>query len=427
MLKRLTNLITNNFWLKVLGIVFAVIIWMAIVNVQDPDKAVTFSLQVEVVNGDFLTDIGKTYEVLDGTDTISFTVTGKRSIVENLSASDFKAVANIENIDDSMSIVPIVITATSYSSQLEITTRSSYLKLNVENLVTQEYEIEVVMEGTPGTSCFADSVSVDPETVTVTGPQSVVSRISAAQVTLDVDGATDDVTSAETVVLLDESGEEVTQERLTLDAAEVAVSADILMRKTVSLAFEVEGEPAENTRYNGIQSEVSSVTLEGDRDILNTLHSLDVMSGQFDINGVGESLTVQIHLPDYLPDGVSLADGEPEDITVTIEIEAQTTIDVEMPTENITVSGLAEGLSLSFNSDTAVVRITGYEDELDSIRADALTASLDASGLQTGTYEVGLTLDGDYAETAETTVSVTVSGELSADSDSESENNSEEE
>ena len=427
MLKKLTNLITNNFWLKVLGIVFAVIIWMAVVNVQDPDKAVTFSVQVEVVNGDFLTDIGKTYEVLDGTDTISFTVTGQRSIVENLTASDFKAVANIENIDDSMSIVPIVITATSYSSQLEITTRSSYLKLNVENLVTQEYEIEIVMEGTPATGCFVNTVDSSPETVTVTGPESVVNGISSAQVTLNVDGATDDVSSTEPIVLRDESGEEIPQERLTLDASDTVVAADILMRKAVSLSFEVDGEPAENTRYNGIQSEVSSVTLEGDRDILNSVTSIDISSDQLNIDGAAESLTVQIYLPDFLPDGISLADNEKKEITVILEIEAQTTVEIEMPTDNITVSGLAEGLSLSYGSDTVAVQITGYADDLDSVSGDELTAVLDASDLQTGIYEVGLTLDGDYTETAAATVSVTVTDNSSEDEETESENNSEEE
>ncbi|MCD8148354.1 MAG: hypothetical protein LUE92_02080, partial [Clostridiales bacterium] len=118
MLKKLAGLVTNNFWLKILSIVFAVILWLVIVNVEDPEKSVSFSVSVDIVNTEYLTDIGKTYEVLDDTDTISFTVTGQRSIVENLSASDFKAVANMENIDDSMSMVPIVITATSYSSQL---------------------------------------------------------------------------------------------------------------------------------------------------------------------------------------------------------------------------------------------------------------------------------------------------------------------
>lgn len=208
MLKKLSSLITNNFGLKILGLVIAIILWMAIVNVQDPDKTQTFSIEVEVVNADFLTDLGKTYEVVNGTDTISFTVTGKRSVVENLTAADFKAVANIEDIDDSMSIVPIIVTATSYSSQLEITTRSSYMQVNVENLVTQEYEVEILTDGMPATSCYVDSLSASPGTVTVTGPESVVEQIDTAQVTLDIGGTSETVSSEADILLLDESGDE---------------------------------------------------------------------------------------------------------------------------------------------------------------------------------------------------------------------------
>ncbi|MCC8028946.1 MAG: hypothetical protein LIO75_03980 [Lachnospiraceae bacterium] len=409
MLKKLSSLITNNFGLKILGIVIAVILWMAIVNVQDPDKTLTFSLEVEVVNADFLTDLGKTYEVLDGTDTISFTVTGKRSVVENLSASDFKAVANIENIDDSLSIVPIVVTATSYSSQLEITTRSSYLKVNVENLVTQEYEIEVLTDGMPATSCFVDSLSASPGTVTVTGPESVVGQIDTVQVTLDISGASDAVSSPEDILLLDASGNEVAADRLTLSATQTTAAAEILMRKAVSLTFDVTGEPAEGTRYSATQCENSYVTLVGDADVLRTLNGLEISSDQFNIDGATGDVTVEIHLPDYLPDGVSLADDESEDITVTIEIEAQTTVDVEMPVSNITVSNLDDGLELSFDSDTVTVSLTGYEDDLSSADGSDITGTLDASGLTEGTSEVTIELAGDHLSGTKAAVSVTIS------------------
>ncbi|MCD8132399.1 MAG: hypothetical protein LUE19_00900 [Clostridiales bacterium] len=415
MLKKLSSLITNNFGLKILGIIFAVILWMAIVNIQDPDKTLTFSLEVEVVHEDFLTELGKTYEVLNGTDTISFTVTGKRSVVENLTAADFKAVANIEDIDDSMSIVPITVTATSYSSQLEITMRSSYMQVNVENLVTQEYEIEVLTNGMPATSCFVDSLSTSPGTVTVTGPESVVGQIDSAQVTLDISGASDEVSSEEDILLLDESGDEIAQDRLTLSATRTTAMAGILMRKSVSLSFDVTGEPADGTRYHEIQSEISSVMLVGDADLLRALSSLEISSDQLNIDGVSESVTVEIHLSDYLPDGVSLADNESEDITVTIEIEAQITTDVEMPVSNITVSNLADGLELSFDSDTVTVTLTGYEDELSSVSGDSVTGVLDASGLTEGARSVTVTLSGDYLSESETTVSVVITDTESSD------------
>jgi len=429
MLKKLSSLITNNFGLKILGLVIAIILWMAIVNVQDPDKTQTFSIEVEVVNADFLTDLGKTYEVMNGTDTISFTVTGKRSVVENLTAADFKAVANIEDIDDSMSIVPIAVTATSYSSQLEITTRNSYMQVNVENLVTQEYEIEILADGMPATSCYVDSLSASPGTVTVTGPESVVEQIDTAQVTLDIGGASETVSSEADILLLDESSDEVAQDRLTLSVTQTTAAAEILMRKSVSLSFEVTGEPADGTRYQEVQSEVSSVMLVGDADVLRTLNELEISSEQFNIDGVGGSVTTEIHLADYLPEGVSLADNEAEDITVTIAIETQTTADVEMPVSNITVSNLADGLELTFDSDTLTANLTGYEDEISSVSGDDITGTLDASDLTAGTWEVTVVLTGDYLSGTDATVSVTVTEETSSentDSDTTNQDSGEE-
>ncbi|MCC8152312.1 MAG: hypothetical protein LIO96_12935 [Lachnospiraceae bacterium] len=424
MLKKLTGLVTNNFGLKILSLVFAVIIWMVIVNVEDPEKSVSFSVSVDIVNTEYLTDIGKTYEVLDNTDTISFTVTGQRSIVENLSASDFKAVANMENIDDSMSMVPVVITATSYSSQLEITKRNSYLLLNVENVVSDTYDIEVVTEGTLASGCYVSSAAVSPETVSVSGPESVVGQIASAQVTLDVSGATQTISSTESIVFLDADGNEVSQDRLTLDEAEagVVVTAKILMSKEVNLSFEVTGEPEDGYRYNGeMEAEVDSVTLIGNWDTLNAMDELSISSTQLSVAGATETVSAVIHLPDYLPDGISLASGEEEDVTVTIVIEAQTTIEVEMPVANITCTGLDNGLELSYNSDTATVRITGYEEDLDSINGERIYGTLDASDLESGTYNVTIQLEEEYGEKAEASVSVTIA-ETSASDESENSN-----
>ncbi|MCD8365579.1 MAG: hypothetical protein LUC83_07180 [Clostridiales bacterium] len=423
MLKRLSRLVTNNFWLKILGIIFAVIIWLVIVNVEDPEKSVSFSVSVDIVNTEYLTDIGKTYEVLDGTDTISFTVIGQRSIVETLTESDFKAVANIENIDDSMSLVPIVITATSYSSQLEITKRNSYLLLNVENVVSSTFDIEVATEGTLTSGCYVSSTEVSPGTVNVSGPESVVSQIASAQVTLDVSGASQSLSSTEAVVLLDADGDEISQDRLTLSETGVVATANIQMSKEVELAFQVTGDPADGYRYNGeLESEVESVTLVGEWDTLNALDKLEISSSQLSVNGATETVTTIIHLPDYLPDGVSLAAGEEEDITVTIEIEAQTTVEVEMPVSNITCTGLADGLELSYNSDTVTVYITGYEEDLTSVQGQELYGTLDASELEAGTYNVTIRLDGEYGEKTEASASVTVIETASSDAgDTESE------
>ncbi len=410
MLKKLAGLVTNNFGLKVLGAVFAVILWLAIVNTADPDKSATFSVPVQIINAEYLTDAGKTYEVIDNTETISFTVTGKRSIVETLSTDDFKATANMENIDDSMTMVPITLTATRYSSQLDISVRDTYLMLNVENLVTKQFDITAVTSGDPAENCFVESVEISPENVTVSGPESVVDQIDDARVYIYTEDANENLFSNESVSLVDESGSEIDQSRLSLDASEVVALTTIWMKKTIPVSFEVTGDPADGYLYNGIDCDVDSITIQGESDTVSAMEELVISTAQTDISGADKSFASDIYLPDLLPDGVELADDEPTAIEAVINIEEIVSQEFAMPVRNLSVTGPDTGYDYAINSadDTVTVKIDGLEDDLAGINANRISGSIDLSGLDAGSYIVPVTLSDDYGVSSEATVSVTI-------------------
>ncbi len=408
MWKKLGRRIINNFGLKVLAVIFAIIVWLAIVNVADPDKSATFTVPVAMVNTEYLTDQGKTFEVLDNTDTISFTVTGKRSIVENLTADDFRATANFENIDDSLSMVPIVLTATSYSSQLEITRRVSYMMLQVEDLITVEYEIAVNLEGSPAPGCFVADTEVSPGTVAVTGARSLVEEIDVAQVTLDVEELEESVTSTATVVLLNENGIVLNEEDLTLDNTEAEVTAQILMRKSVPLSFKVSGEPADGYWYQEPECEVDAVLLNGEASVLSETEEIVVSGTELSVRDCTTDLTASVVLADYLPEGVTLAEDEPEELVITVPIVPADVVTVELSAEDITVTGLADGRTLTIRTDPVTVVVTGTEEELTRFNANRLNAVLDVSGLDEGSHTVTFRLGTDGNYKAEATVSINI-------------------
>ncbi len=408
MWKKLGKRIVNNFGLKVLAVIFAIIVWLAIVNVADPDKSTTFTVPVEMINTDYLTDQGKTFEVLDNTDMISFTVTGKRSIVENLTADDFRATANFENIDDSFSMVPIVLTATSYSSQLEITRRVSYMMLQVEDLVTVEYEITVNLEGSPAPGCFVADTEVSPETVTVTGARSLIEEIDVAQVTLNVEELEESVTSTATIVLLNENGFVLNEEDLTLESTEAEVTARILMRKSVPLSFKVSGEPADGYWYQEPECEGDAVLLDGEPSVLSEMEEITINGMVLNVRDRAEDLTVSVALSDYLPEGVTPAEGEPEELVITVPVVPATVITTELSAEDITVTGLADGLTLTIRTDPVTVVVTGTEEDLTRFNANRLEAVLDVSGLDEGSHTVTFRLGTDGNYKAEATISINI-------------------
>lgn len=407
MLRKLTKLITNNFGLKILAVVFAVVLWMVVVNTEDPERTQVFTVPVSIENADYLTGMGKTYEILNSNE-ISFRVTGKRSIIEELSESDFTATANMENINEDMTTVPVTVTASRYSSQIEISKINTALKVSVENLITNQFEIEVVTEGTPASGCYIDRTRVTPEKVTVTGAQSVVEQIASARVTVNVEGAEESIATNGDIVLLDENGNVISQERLSLNRTVAAVDVAVMMGKSVPIKFETTGEPASGYRYDGVNSTVSSVRVTGPTEILDSLEELTIKSAQLDMEGANKDFKAIIDLEDFLPDGISLADGEPAEIEVTVKIEGQATKSFDMPVSNITVQGLADNLELQFDSDTVAVKLTGFAEELEDISASELKGTLDASSLSAGTYSAAIQLQGNYTVADLIRVSVTV-------------------
>ena len=405
MLRKLTKRITNNFGLKVLAVVFAIVIWLVVVNIEDPEKTKGFTIPVTIENSDYLTDMGKTYDILNNSDKISFTVTGKRSIIEELSDSDFTAVANMENVNDAT------------------------LKISVENLKTEKYAVKVVTKGTPAAYCYVETATADPKKVTITGPESVLSQIATVEAIVDVSGVGEDMATNSKVVLLDKAGNEISQDRLTLNRTSVAVDVKITMGKSVPLKFTTNGTPADGYRYEKAECSVSSVKLVGSSEALAGISELEISGSQMSIAGATSDVTAGVDLTKFLPDGVELASDQQKQINVTLVIEGKTAKAFAVPVKNITVKNLPSNLSMQFNADTVTVNILGFAEDFADINPESITGTIDASGFNTGVLAAEVKLDGNYSvsETIYTAVTVTEkssSGNSGSDSNSEGANSS---
>ena len=209
MLKKLKNLLTNNIGLKFLSVLFAMILWLVVVNIDDPDKTSTFTTNITIANENAIADMGKSYSIINDSGTVTFRVTAKRSIIERLTNSDFKATADMENIelhDDGTAIVPIDISAVRYSSQLDIDRKKKNLELAVEDLQSNQFKITAETTGTPAEGSAVAELKVSPDVLTISGPASVVSQISKVQAVIDVSEKFSDVEDNVVPVVYDASG-----------------------------------------------------------------------------------------------------------------------------------------------------------------------------------------------------------------------------
>ena len=91
--------LTHNLNLKVLAALFSVIIWMIVVNIDDPVKTVQFNdVPITLANELSLTDQKLVCEFKDGKDSVDVTVTGRRSVIEDLSKDNISVIADLKDL-----------------------------------------------------------------------------------------------------------------------------------------------------------------------------------------------------------------------------------------------------------------------------------------------------------------------------------------
>lgn len=414
MVRRAWKVITNNFGLKLLAALFAVILWLVVVNIDDPKISQRFSASVVIENAEYLTDQGKYYEILDDTNTIVFTVTAKRSYIEKLSNTDFKAVANMEyaviDNDNGRGKVPIEVTALRYSSLVTISKATQNLEIALDNLAQEQFIVGVETTGTLPEGCALGEVTVSPNLLKVSGPESVVDQIDHVTASVDVTNMTSDVVASVIPVLYDSEGNVIDKKDLTLNMSTVTVTARILDTKDVALIFNVTGTPADGYAYMDMEYEPKTIAIKGTASSLNNVTAINIPEKALDISGARGDITQVIDVSEYLPSGVTIADSSQAKVKVTVHVAQLSTKVVNIFPSSIRVLNLPDGYKLSYDTSVIRVNISGIAEDIAAFDSDRLVASIDAGQLTPGTHEVEVALDLDenlYHEPIWVTVTVT--------------------
>lgn len=319
MLKKIGNVLFRNIGLKIAAVIASILLWFVIVNINDPEITRNFSCAVTIENADYLTEQGKTFEIVDGS-TAYFNVRAKRSIMKNLSESDFRAVADMTNVQD-YSLVPINVTATRYSGQLEITKITKYLEIMTEDMQSGQYIIAAEYSGTPAKGYVVGSLTVSPNVLKVSGPASIISQIDKVVATINVDNIAADISDSVIPQLYNSQGEVIDTTRLTLNLTSVIVRAEIYSIKEVGMTVETSGEPAEGYEVTDVILSPETVTVMGDTATLNALSQITIPAEVLDVTDAEEDVTVSIDITAYLPEGVTLVDSDEKDVMIAAIIE----------------------------------------------------------------------------------------------------------
>ena len=91
----------HNLGLKIMAVLISVVLWMLAVDINDPviNKYIN-NVQVQLTNTRALTGQGKTYRIVDNSDTIRVSVRAPKSAISAIDAQSVTAKADLSEITD---------------------------------------------------------------------------------------------------------------------------------------------------------------------------------------------------------------------------------------------------------------------------------------------------------------------------------------
>lgn len=416
MKQKILKALTNNVGLKILAVIFAFLLWLVVVNIDDPTQTRTFTSVVTVTNADVLKNNGKLYEIKDGVNTVSFRVTAKRSIIEKLSPSDFSAVADMNNLENEER-VPVTITAKSYSNSVNISSKQNYLYVELEDELTERFVIYAETTGTADNSLEVEEVTCSPTVLTVTGPEEVINSIEKVVATANIEGVSTDFTESVIPKFYDSKGQLVDSKELTLSVSTVGVSVHFENKKAVDIVVKTSGSLSPDLTLGSIKTDPSSVMVIGDTSALNNVANITIPDTVINLSNITGSFTTTVDISSYLPEGVTLTEGTSSKVTIYVLMENEVSGTTHVATDNIELRDVPDGLSVKLTVDKISVDVFGTASAIAALNAGDIKGYIDCSGLSEGDNQnVVVQFENPEGITVQnTSVSVDVAKDASAD------------
>lgn len=402
------KLLTRNLGLKLASLLLAFVLWFLVAQIYDPKDTVTFNnIQVRLINTELLDEEGKVYEVLDNSNQVRVTVTGPQSIVKSeLRRSDIVAEADMSKLTDINTIAITYYCENISNDSVEIKGNHDSVRLNVEDKTSKWIKLESNTIGNVASGYMIGNVSLDQTNIEVTGPKSAISQVDHAGVDINVTDSTSSLSANVDIKLYDADDNELTLESVKKNVDSAHMTVEVLATKEVPVEIEYMGVPEDGYMATGeVESSVPTVRIAGAASTLAGISAITVPEDRMNITGQTDNLVDIINLKEYLPANVRLADKSFDGkITATVYIEPIVSKDLTVAAENISVTGVPDGMEAEITSTAEEYNITvsGLSRDVSILRDSSVTGILNLTQwmedngveeLTPGTYTIPVTFN----------------------------------
>lgn len=375
----------NNAGIKIISVLFAIMLWLLVVNTEDPVVTRDFKdIKVQIINENEISEIDKVYEIVEGS-TVNITVEGRRTVLDQLSSSDFIATADLGKLSDVYAVkIQVLPTKSSLKDEITITCNGNdTLKVELETKETKQVPVTIITQGTPANGYAVGSDKVigkSPNIIEVTGAQSLVKKVKEARIYVNVSNVYKDFEVVSMPILVDSDGDEVVgAERLKVSSDSVIISMKIFKTKEVDVEVDYVGTVQDGYVVDSVEYEPKTILVAGLEEDLKQISKIEIKD--IDVSDLSGDFEPSIDISDYLPDGVYPADSATV-VNVTIKIRKASEKVFEFTQDDILLKNANDKYSYKMKEQKFTLRVSGNDKTLNELELSDLAPYIDCTVLR---------------------------------------------
>jgi YbbR domain-containing protein len=371
--------LAKNIGTLLTAFILAVIVWVSAVIASDPNEEHVLgrAVPIEIIGQDPNLQIMGTVP-----STVTVVLRAPTTVWTQLNNNPALVTAKIDlsNLGAGTHTIPVEVQITPHLVLL-VNQNPQQVSVSLDPIVSQSFPVELVVTGNPPIGYQAQTPTVNPAVVKVTGAESLVAQVKQARVTLDITNANQTITREEVPVLLDSEGQIVNG--LTMTPETVTVTQPIVLlggyRYVIVRAVTVGQVPTGYRVTNIFVTPIGVVVFSSDPELVNNLPGY-VETQPVDLTGKEDDFETLVDL--NLPAGISVVGDSKVLVQVSIAT-VETSLAISLPVE---VIGLSPGLAASVNPAVVNVILTGPVPVLNTLGPADVRVVVDVTGYDVGTY-----------------------------------------
>lgn len=372
----------KNLTTLLLAVALAIAVWVSAVSENDPNERRIYPSPVTI---DIIGQDPSLIITSEVPRQVTLTLNAPRSVWTRLVSERglVSAVANLSGLGPGEHNVPIQVNVNLRAVQVEGKSPPS-INVTLQQLATRTLPVALVVRGEPATGYQAGSVTLDPQNVTISGPEPLVARVSEVRATLDLSQVRDNVRQTLTLQPLDANSASING--VTLIPDKVTASVPVTQRggfRNVVVKVVTTGQIVSGYRLTTISVFPPAVTVfSTDPNAVDALPGY-VETTPINLDGVRDDIDTQVAL--NLPEGIDIVGDQTVNVQVGIAaIEGSITLS-NMRVETV---GMGAGLAAQTSPDRVDVILSGPLYLLDMLTPGMVRVQIDVTNMGAGTYQV---------------------------------------